>query len=199
VIHSEVFHGKVAGIILAAGASRRMGSPKALLDYRGETFVSRLIRVFSGVCEPVIVVAGVHGSAITEHVGGSAKVVINPDPDRGQLSSLQTALAVTPADCEGFLFTPVDCPTVDERTVAILMDRLRDGDAPFVIPRFSGKRGHPVCVRGSLIAEFLAQPPTDETRAIVNRHEAEIEYVDVPDAGVLADIDDMETYLHLLS
>jgi molybdenum cofactor cytidylyltransferase len=174
-----------------------MGSPKALLDYRDETFVSRLIRIFSIVCERVIVVAGVHAPAIQKHVGDSATVVVNPDPDRGQLSSLQTALVHLPKHCQGFLFTPVDCPTVDERTVTMLADRLRTGDAPFVIPKFNGKRGHPVCARGSTIAEFLALPATDETRAIVNRHANQIEYVDVDDAGVLADIDDLAAYAQL--
>jgi molybdenum cofactor cytidylyltransferase len=188
----------IAGIILAAGASSRMGSPKALLDYRGETFVGRLIRVFSNVCDSVIVVAGVHAAAIEDAVAGRASVVVNPDPDRGQLSSLQTALVQLPKHCEGFLFTPVDCPTVDERTVATLADRLRAGDAAFVIPKFNGKRGHPVCARGSMIAEFLALPPTDETRAVVNRHGNQIEYVDVDDAGVLADVDDLATYRQLV-
>jgi molybdenum cofactor cytidylyltransferase len=179
-----------------------MGSPKALLEYRGETFVSRLIRIFSKVCERVIVVAGIHAPAIKEHVGDSAMVVVNLDPDRGQLSSLQVALSEirfprVSRDAEGFLFTPVDCPIVDERTVAMLADRLRTGDAPFVIPKFNGKRGHPVCARGSTIAEFLALPATDETRAIVNQHANQIEYVDVEDAGVLADIDDLAAYARL--
>lgn len=176
-----------------------MGRPKALLDYRGETFVNRLVRVFSKVCDPVIVVAGIHADVIRQRVEDRAQVVINPDPDRGQLSSLQTALEQVPKDCEGFLFTPVDCPTVDEVTLAIVTSRFRKSDAPFVIPQFNGKRGHPVCARGSMIAEFLALPPTAETREVVNRHESEIEYVEVPDAGVLADIDDLATYLLLLS
>ena len=50
----------IAGIILAAGASSRMGTPKALLEYRGETFVDRLVRVLGAVCDPVIVVLGYH-------------------------------------------------------------------------------------------------------------------------------------------
>ena len=174
-----------------------MGRPKALLEYRGETFVDRLIRVFSKVCNPVIVVAGIHADAIRERVGSRAEVVINPDPDRGQLSSLQTALMQVPRDGEGFFFTPVDCPTVDERTVHELIDRLRKNTAPFVIPRFHGKRGHPVCVRGAMIEEFLALPPTAQTREVVNRHASEIDYVDVEDEAVLADVDDPEAYLQL--
>lgn len=193
-VTGEVTGGKLAGIILAAGASRRMGSPKALLDYRGETFVDRLIRVFSRCCDPVIVVAGVHAGVIREGMDPCARLVINPDPDRGQLSSLQTALAEVPGDVAGFLFTPVDCPTVREETVAMLVDEFHKNGNPFVIPRYHGRRGHPVCVRGSLIAEFLALPPTAETRAVVNMYSDRITYVDVDDPGVLADVDDVEAY-----
>ncbi len=185
---------KLAGIILAAGASRRMGSPKALLDYRGETFVSRLVRVFSRSCDPVIVVAGVHADLIRGRMDRRTRLVINPDPDRGQLSSLQTALAEVPHGATGFLFTPVDCPTAREETIETLIDAFRKSGTLFAIPRYRGKRGHPVCVRASLIAEFLALPPTAETRAVVNMHSDRIAYIDVDDPGVLADVDDVEAY-----
>lgn len=187
----------IAGIILAAGDSRRMGSPKALLDYRGETFAARLIRIFEKFCDPVIVVAGRHAAQIRAQIG--ARVVINPDPDRGQLSSLQTALAELPANIEAFLFTPVDSPAVAESTVAAMIGDFRSSRAPFVIPRFCGKRGHPVLAAGAMTREFLAQLAEAETRAVVNRHENEIRYLDVDDPGILTDVDDPEAYRELVS
>lgn len=193
-VTGEVRAEKLAGIILAAGASRRMGSPKALLDYRGETFVDRLIRIFSCCCDPLIVVAGVHAELIRGRMDRRARLVINPDPDRGQLSSLQTALAEVPRDAAGFLFTPVDCPTVREETIGTLIDTFHRSGTLFAIPRYRGQRGHPVCVRASLIAEFLALPPTAETRAVVNLHADRITYIDVNDPGVLADVDDIASY-----
>ena len=196
-VTGEVTLEKLAGIILAAGASRRMGSPKALLDYRGETFVDRLIRVFSRSCDPVIVVAGVHADLIRGRMDRRARLVINSDPDRGQLSSLQTALAEVPHDAVGFLFIPVDCPTVREETIETLIDAVRKDGTLFAIPRYGGRRGHPVCARNSLIAEFLGLPPTAETRTVVNLHADRITYVDVDDPGVLADVDDLETYREL--
>jgi len=186
----------IAGIILAAGDSRRMGSPKALLDYRGETFAGRLIRVLSRECDPVFVVTGRHTEAIRARVCGKARFVVNPDPDRGQLSSLQTALAELPADAEGFVFVPVDCPTVREDTVATLIERLRD--SKIVIPRYEGRRGHPACVAQSMTREFLKRPATDETRAVIQMHADEVEYVDVDDPGVVADIDDVLEYRRLI-
>jgi molybdenum cofactor cytidylyltransferase len=171
-----------------------MGSPKALLDYRGETFVDRLIRVFSRSCDPVIVVAGVHADLIRGRMDRRGVLVVNPDPDRGQLSSLQTALAEVPQDAARFLFTPVDCPTVLEETIETLVDAFPKNGTLFAIPRYRGQRGHPVCVRASLIAEFLALPPTAETRAVVNMHADRVTYIDVDDPGVLADVDDLEAY-----
>jgi molybdenum cofactor cytidylyltransferase len=192
----------IAGIILAAGDSRRMGSPKALLEYKGETFVARLVRIFTKFCDPVMVVAGRHADQIRAAV--NVPVVVNPDPDRGQLSSLQTALtdlfpvgqavAFQPPAISGFLFTPVDCPTFLEPTVAALIESFHTLPAPLVIPKYAGKRGHPVCVSASLVPEFLALPPTEETRVIVNRHAPSIRYLEVDDSGVLADVDDPETY-----
>ena len=184
----------MAGIILAAGASSRMGTPKALLDYRGESFLNRLIRVLNEVCDPVIVVLGHHADEIRAAALGQATFVVNPDPSRGQLSSLQTALAEVPADAEGFLFLPVDCPSAEQKTVLEIVQTFRNRDALLVIPRHQGRRGHPVCARRELIAEFLALPGEGQAREVVRRHSDRTIYLDTDDAGVLSDIDDPAAY-----
>jgi molybdenum cofactor cytidylyltransferase len=193
----------IAGIILAAGASSRMGSPKALLDYRGETFLDRLIRVFSHICDPVIVVLGYHATAIQSgirpRVTGRAQFVVNPDPDRGQLSSLQAALAVIPPDVDGFFFNPVDCPSAEPATLSLLTETIlhRDPATLLVVPQFQCDHGHPVFAARPLIAEFLKLPPTAQARQVVHAHKSETQYVDVEDPGILADIDDLEAYRRL--
>jgi CTP:molybdopterin cytidylyltransferase MocA len=189
----------IAGIILAAGASSRMGTPKALLDYRGETFMGRLVRVLGESCEPLIVVLGYHADVIRQRIPSGSKVTINPDPSRGQLSSLQTGLAALPAEAEGFAFIPVDSPAVAENTVAMLARAFeqRKPETLFVIPRQSGKRGHPVFAARSVAAEFLALPPTAEAREVVHAHVDRTEYVDVDDSGIFTDVDDPEAYRQL--
>lgn len=184
----------IAGIILAAGASSRMGTPKALLDYRGETFLDRLIRVLGGVCDPVIVALGYHAGEIRANAHGQARFVVNPDPSRGQLSSLQTALAAVPDDADGFLFVPVDCPAAEPRTVQQIVEAIHATDNLLVIPRYEGRRGHPVGARRELIAEFLALPPAGQAKEVVRRHADRTHYLDTSDAGVLSDIDDPEAY-----
>src|SRR5437879_2257650 len=105
-----------------------MGSPKALLDYRGETFLERLIRVLGGVADPVIVALGYHAETIKAQGHGGARFVVNPTPERGQLSSLQTALAAVPPEADGFLFMPVDCPAIEPETVARLVETFAHRD-----------------------------------------------------------------------
>ncbi|MEP6961492.1 MAG: nucleotidyltransferase family protein [Acidobacteriota bacterium] len=191
----------VAGIILAAGASERMGTPKALLDYHGETFVGRLTRILATNCDTVIVVLGNHVDDIRPHVPNRARVVVNPDPSRGQLSSLQCALAELPPDAAGFAFIPVDCPAVAEETVQQLSQTFahRDPSTLFVIPRLASKRGHPVFATRAIADELLSLQPTDEARAVVHRHVSQTQYVEVADAGIFADIDTPEAYQRLLA
>jgi molybdenum cofactor cytidylyltransferase len=193
----------ILGIILAAGASQRMGAPKALLDYRGETFLDRLIRVVGTVAEPLVVL-GYGPEAVKAGSTRPAKFVVNPDPRRGQLSSLQTALAAAPGDFEGFLFVPVDCPAVAEETVRRLASAFarRDPATLFVIPRYDQgrgqKRGHPVFAAPPIAREILSLPPTAQARDVVHRHVPDTLYVDVDDAGILADIDDPAAYRQLI-
>ncbi len=172
-----------------------MGTPKALLDYRGEKFLDRLIRVLGTGCDPVIVALGYHANEIRAEACGRARFVVNPDPSRGQLSSLQTALAEVPENAEGFLFLPVDCPSVELSTIERIVDAFHDPGQPLlVIPRFEGRRGHPVCARHELIAEFLALPAEARAKEVVRRHADRTFYLDTEDAGVLSDIDDPEAY-----
>ena len=176
-----------------------MGRPKALLDYRGETFVERLVRILVSVSDPVIVALGHGAEALRPRMPAGARVVVNPDPDRGQLSSLQIALAAVPPDASGFLFTLVDCPAVSESTVAAVLGAFeqRPEHVHIVIPRDSGHRGHPVCVAAALIPEFLALPPTAETRQVINAHAGATMYLDVDDPGVHTDADDPAAYSRL--
>lgn len=180
-----------------------MGSPKALLEYRGETFIERLVRVLSRVCDPVIVVLGYHADAIRPKIEHAATIAINPAPERGQLSSLQTGLAALPDDAEGFLFIPVDSPAVEIETVERVAAefRRRDPETVLVIPRISldqkVSRGHPVFGTRSIAEEILALPPTAKASDVIHGHIPQTVYVDVNDAGILTDIDDPEAYRRL--
>jgi molybdenum cofactor cytidylyltransferase len=186
----------VAGIILAAGESRRMGFPKALLRYRDETFLDTLIGLFAARCQPVIVVLGAHTDRILERTLRPATFVINPDYRRGQTSSMQCGLRVVPPEAEGVLFTLVDHPAVAPATLdALLAAPGPDACNPLVrVPRHTGRRGHPIWFSRDLIAEFLSLPENGAAREIVRSHAAQTGFLDVDDPGILADIDDAAEY-----
>lgn len=190
----------LAGLILAGGASTRMGSPKALLACQGETFLDRLIGILATCCRPVIVVLGHEAETIRAGLSraGQATFVVNENYQDGQLSSLQCGLAAVPAEPDGVLFTPVDHPAVAPATVAALTEAFARRAGALVIPRFRGRHGHPVCCARELIPEFLALGGDSQAREVIHRHSSQTCYVDVDDPGILADVDDPEAYRSLI-
>lgn len=184
----------VAGIILAAGESRRMGFPKALLRYRAETFLDTLIGLFAARCQSVIVVLGAHADRIREGTLRPATFVINPDYQRGQTTSMQCGLRAVPAAAESVLFTLVDHPAVAPATLDALLAAPPTSDTLVRVPRHQGRRGHPIWFSRELIAEFLELPENGAAREIVRTHASHTEFLDVDDAGILADIDDPAAY-----
>ena len=182
----------VAGLILAAGESRRMGFPKALLRYREATFLDRLAGLFAARCSPVIVVLGAEAERIRASVGPPATFVMNPDWARGQTTSMQCGLRAVPPEADGVLFTLVDHPAVAPATIDALLAGPRA--TLLRVPRSNGRRGHPIWFSRELIPEFLALPENGAARDVVRGHAAQTQFLDVDDPGILADIDDPEAY-----
>ena len=157
----------LAGLVLAAGESSRMGgSPKAALKAPcGRTFVGRVIDVLaeSGV-DNLIVVTGEHHDAVVAAVTGDAPrrlpiFVKNPNPARGQLSSLWVGMdhAITP-DVEALLVTLVDVPMITAEVVRQVIDGWRSTGAPIVRPAIGPRHGHPVLYDRSLFAALRTAP-----------------------------------------
>lgn len=191
----------LSGLILAAGASSRMGTPKALVRLGEETFLDRLIAAFVPSCRPIIVVLGHHADLISTGILRASEVafVRNPQPERGQLSSLQHGLRALPPDTEGVIFTPVDYPAISPRTVQALADRFRCRESELiVVPCWHGKHGHPVCCAPEVIEEFLCLPDNGQARDVVRRHRSRTCYVEVDDPAIVEDADDLEAYQRLL-
>jgi CTP:molybdopterin cytidylyltransferase MocA len=174
-----------------------MGTPKALLAFRDETFLDRLIGMFARRCDPVIVVLGAGAQDIRAAAARPARFVINREYLRGQTSSMQCGLRAVPSDSSGVLFTLVDHPAVADSTIDALVAPANERWLVRV-PRFRGKRGHPVWFSPALIPEFLALGDGGAAREVVHAHDDETEYLDVEDSGVIADIDDPAAYRELL-
>lgn len=191
----------IAGLILSGGASRRMGSPKALLPIYNETFIDRLTAVLGGACSPMIAVLGHSAREIQAGMRTTDRVrlVINPEPERGMLSSLQCGLRAIVESVDAVIFTPVDYPAIQATTVDLLARAFCTHGAPVTVPVHEGKRGHPVCLSRAVVAELLALPVTAQARDVVRAYRGQTQLVEVRDAGILNDIDSPEEYRALTS
>jgi len=167
-----------------------MGTPKALLDYQGETFLGRLIRLFAERCDPVIVVLGAHEIAPDPR----ARYVVNHAWRDGQTSSFLRGLCEIPTDADGVLFTLTDHPAVAPAT----LDALLAAEGPLRIPRYEGRRGHPIWFSRDLLPELLSLRPGGAARDVIRAHYPEATWIETADPGILADIDEPADYRALL-
>ena len=188
----------VVGIVLAAGRSRRMGEPKALLEIDGQTFLEcAIVTLLDGGCASVVVVLPAFESAsemweIAESAG--AHPVENPNSQSHPIDSLRIGLDAAPTGSGAAAVLPVDHPVVRESTVAALLDAFESRGAIIVRPVFDDRPGHPILLARSIWDE-LAEPDLPEgTRTVVRRHQAEIDNVVVGDRGVLTNIDTPDDY-----
>jgi len=191
----------LAGLILAGGASRRMGTPKALLELESETFLDRLVRIFRSCCDEVVVVLGHDAARIRDgsRLAATAIQVENPAPERGQLSSLHCGLAALETRAAGVMFTPVDYAGIRRETAAELAGVFTLERPPLVLPCYRGRRGHPVCVGVDLVGELMSLPADGQARDVIRRHLASARLLDVEDPGILLDVDEPEDYRRLLA
>lgn len=187
----------LAAAILSGGESRRMGSPKALLPYRGSTFLEHLIEITRhprvGITR---IVLGAGAEAIRSKLRADpATIVLNSDWPRGQLSSIQAAIRSLPAGVtEGLLLCPVDHPLVSAALVALLIGKFDAGKKSIVLPTFDGRRGHPVIFRASLYEELLAASPDLGARQVVWAHADSVLEVPTEEEGVVLNLNDPETF-----
>ena len=197
----------LAALVLAAGESSRMGgSPKATLKAPcGRTFAGRIIDVLaeSGV-DSLFVVTGTHHDAIVTAVTADAPrklpaFVRNPNPSRGQLSSLWVGMdhAITP-EVEALLVTLADVPMITVQVVRQVIDAWAATRAPIVRPAIGNAHGHPVLYDRSLFAALRSAPLEQGAKAVVRAREADILNVPVTDAGCLRDVDTPDDYRKLL-
>ena len=192
----------LAAIILAAGESTRMGAPKALLtDPDGRPFVARLVRTFAAAgIRDVVVVTGSQHVAIAEALAADnpqvrPSLVGNPDPSRGQLSSLWVGLgAAARPDLEAVLVTPVDVPLVRASTVMHVIEAWRKKRAPVVRPAVGPRHGHPVLFDRTVFDELQRAPLQAGAKAVVHGHAADLIDVPVDDEGCLVDVDTPSDY-----
>ncbi len=187
----------LTAVILAAGESKRMGSPKALLLYNDRTFLEHLLDI---TCHPKIgsqlIVLGAGAEAISNHVGlKPEQTVVNPDWQSGQLSSIKAALkSISAKATDGVLLCLVDHPLITSALVGELVRSFYSMEKSIVLPTFHGKRGHPVIFSSKLFAELLDAPEETGARSVVWKHAKEVHEVPTGEEGIVLNLNDPETF-----
>jgi molybdenum cofactor cytidylyltransferase len=188
-----------------------MGRDKALLPWppsasdsaiTTDTFLSAAIRLFFSHVDVVLVVAGGNEVAVAPVVyANGASLVVNPDPARGQFSSLRLGLQeVLNRGRDATMVTLVDRPPVQMKTIEMLQSAFEQAIAKrkwAAIPEYQGKHGHPFLLGREMMEAFLKAPETSNAREVEHAHPSEIEYVPVDDPLVAANIDTPEQYAAL--
>lgn len=183
----------LAAAILAAGESRRMGKPKALLPYRGHTFAEHLVETMKHPRVGIIrIVLGARAEELQVKLNvESGSIVVNEDWQTGQLSSIQAAIRSLPQGAtEGLMICPVDHPLVSPKLVDVLIEAFDSTAKRIVLPTFQGRRGHPVIFHASLYDELLAASVEVGARQVVWAHAEEVLEVPTEEEGVILNLND---------
>lgn len=187
----------ISGILLAAGESRRMGSPKALLPYDGRSFIEHICNAFlrAGVDELIVVLGAWEDKlrpALPSHP--ALRTVVNPHYTLGQLSSLTRGIGALSPESAAAVVNLVDHPLISTETITALIAAFRADPLPIIIASYQGKRGHPVLFSSQVYAELLAAPLNKGAKVVVRKDPARVREVPLDDPGILADIDTPEDY-----
>lgn len=191
-----------AGVILAAGESSRMGRDKALLDWRGQSFLEATLELLAPHTQLSIVVAGKNAEALKPLVYAKAGfLIVNPKPELGQFSSLQVGLQeVLSHGRDAAVVALVDRPPCDSATVARLLDEFAKAHLQgkwAVVPEYAGKHGHPFVVGREMMEAFLKAPATSSAREVEHSLPDRILYLAVADPLVAVNVDTPEDYARL--
>jgi molybdenum cofactor cytidylyltransferase len=191
----------IVAVVLSAGESSRMGRPKALLPVDGVRFIEKIVTALKSTrVAKIIAVLGHDADEMRRQIGDlPVTMVVNPNYKQGQLSSLVAAInsiqsSKDSASVDGILVHLVDHPYINPDLVNLMIDRFHETKKLIVVPRYQGRRGHPVIFSSALFAELLAAPLDQGAKTVVHAHRDETLEIDTEDEGVTIDIDTPEEY-----
>lgn len=195
----------IAGLLLAAGMSSRMGRAKQLLDWQGKALVRHVAeQAVASQLQSLTVVVGYEAHAVQEALHGlPLSVVENAAYAVGQATSLHMGLAALDnADAVVVLLCdqPLITAALIDRVVLRWTQHTQNESAPIaLVPRYNGQRGNPVVLSHALFAELSALTGDEGARRVLQRYSARVDWFDLDDPAVVADIDTVEEYERLRS
>lgn len=189
----------VAAIVLAAGASTRMGRPKQLLQLEGMSLVRRAVEAaVSSKARQTIVVTGAGSQEVDAELAGLTVLLVhNPEYADGMSTSLRAGLRAVRPEVDAVVVTLADQPFVTSEIVDALIDLYERTGAKIVRPRYGDQPGNPVLWDNSMFEELMAQEGDQGGRALLQQHASEIAWLELPDLGQQTDVDTPEAYARL--
>jgi molybdenum cofactor cytidylyltransferase len=192
----------LAGVVLAAGESRRMGKPKQLLPFGEHTILERVVDTLltAGVGE-VIVVLGHLAERVGLVLGNRpVRAVINTSYRQGMLSSVKCGVRAIDATYDAVLFALGDQPHIDCAVVSEVIRAYRARSAGIVIPCYSGKKGHPIIINLPRYREAIVNLPDDAgLNVLMQEHANDVQLIDVATEDIIRDIDVPDDYTRELA
>jgi molybdenum cofactor cytidylyltransferase len=190
-----------AALILAAGASTRMGRPKQLLGWGRRPLVRAAAEtaVAAGLAPILAVVGAARAEVVAALAGLPLRVIDNPEYARGQSTSLRAGIAALPLDAAAVVVLLSDQPFVTPQIVARVVAAWRTSGAAIVAPVYAGQRGNPVLFARAIFPELLAVGGDQGARAVLAANPSRVHLVHFDDPLPLADVDTPEDYERLSS
>ena len=189
----------IVGLLLAAGAARRFGAPKLVQPLRGQPIVRWSAEALAAATDDLIVVVPPDHSRIRDALRGvRARLVVNPEPQRGMGASIACGVAALPPEAEAVVVTLADEPALDRRWIDAVIERYRAGAGRpnIVAPLFRGARRHPVLFDRSVFPELTRLDDDRGARAVVDRDASRLALVELEEPGTI-DVDTPEDLARL--
>jgi molybdenum cofactor cytidylyltransferase len=187
----------IAGVVLAAGLSRRMGQPKMILPWGDHTVIGHVVATLqnAGISSILVVTGGSAGLVKTALANFQVSTVFNPNYANGDmLFSIHTGLAALAEEIQAVLVVLGDQPQIEEKTVRDMLDLYNRDKPRLLVPSYHMRRGHPWLIEKSLWPDILTLAPPATMRDFFQQHNQMIRYMQVETASVLSDLDTPEDY-----
>jgi len=192
----------LAGIVLAAGESRRMGQPKQLLPFGERTILERVVDTLltAGVGEVVVVLGHLEDRVRAVLGDRPVRAVVNASYRQGMLSSVKCGVRAVSAEYDAILIALGDQPHIEGAVVSEVMRAYRAGDAGIVIPHYGDKKGHPIIINLQKYREAITNLPEDAgLNALMQEHADDVRLIDVATEDIIRDIDVPDDYTRELA
>jgi molybdenum cofactor cytidylyltransferase len=192
---------EIWGIILAAGESTRMGSPKMLLPLKGTTVIEQVIEnVISSQVDETVVVLGACRDEITRVVSKwPVKICVNEHYKEGMLSSVKCGFSFLPAHFGAALVFPGDQPLIGPEIADLLISAFRTSRKGIMVPVFAKKRGHPLLIAGRYRDEVMLLNNEEGLKGLAGKFPYDVLEVEAGTGDILKDIDTQEDYQNELN